>query len=82
FDVNALALAGEKFSGAEIEEAINSALYDAFDARNQLTTKHILNALTQTVPLAKTMEEQINTLRGWAEGRARNASAPRELAHA
>ena len=63
-------------------EAINSALYDAFDARTHLTTEHILNALTQTVPLAKTMEEQINTLRGWAEGRARNASAPRELAHA
>jgi SpoVK/Ycf46/Vps4 family AAA+-type ATPase len=79
FDLTALALACEKFSGAEIEEAINSALYDAFSARTELGTSHILTALTQTVPLAKTMDEQINTLRGWAEGRARNASGPRAL---
>jgi hypothetical protein len=38
-----------------------------------------LTAVTQTVPLAKTMDEHISTLRGWAEGRARNASVPREF---
>ncbi len=77
FDLAALARAGEQFSGAEIEEAIISALYDAFDGRAHLTTAHILNALSQTVPLAKTMDAQINTLRDWAAGRARNASQPR-----
>lgn len=77
FDLTRLALASEKFSGAEIEEAINSALYDAFSARKELSTEQILNAVTQTVPLAKTMDEQISTLREWAEGRARNASVPR-----
>ena len=65
------------FSGAEIEEAINSALYDAFYAKQEITTDHVLTALAQTVPLAKTMDEQINRLRNWAEGRARNASVPR-----
>jgi hypothetical protein len=79
FDLTQLALTSEKFSGAEIEEAINSALYDAFYARKVLTTEHILTALAQTVPLAKTMEEQIGSLREWAEGRARNASVPRLL---
>jgi len=77
FDLTQLALASEKFSGAEIEEAINSALYDAFSARQELSTEQILNAVTQTVPLAKTMDEQISTLREWAEGRARKASVPR-----
>ena len=77
FDLTQLALASEKFSGAEIEEAINSALYDAFSARKALSTEQILNAVAQTVPLAKTMEEQIGSLREWAEGRARNASVPR-----
>ena len=77
FDVESLANASVNFSGAEIEEAINSALYDAFYARTELTTAQVLNALTQTVPLAKTMAEQISGLREWAEGRARNASAPR-----
>ena len=79
FDLAQLALACEKFSGAEIEEAINSALYDAFDSHTELSTSHILTALAETVPLAKTMDEQINTLREWAEGRARNASVPREF---
>ena len=74
FDLTALAAASENFSGAEIEQAIISALYDAFYARTEVTTPHIQEALRQTVPLAKTMDEQINRLRSWAEGRARNAS--------
>src|SRR5882762_8851795 len=78
FDLPALADASSNFSGAEIEEAINSALYDAFYGHGELTTPHILAALAQTVPLAKTMDEQINRLRSWAEGRARNASVPRD----
>jgi len=78
FDAAACAAASNDFSGAEIEEAINSALYDAFYAQQEVTTAHILNALTQTVPLARTMDEQISRLRNWAEGRARNASMPRE----
>ena len=79
FDLEALAVAGKNFSGAEIEEAINSALYDAFYAKQEITTESILATLSQTVPLAKTMDEQINRLRSWAEGRARNASVPREM---
>src|SRR4029077_843165 len=59
FDLEALANASHHFSGAEIEEAINSALYDAFYAREELRSEHVLSALTQTVPLAKTMDEQI-----------------------
>jgi ATP-dependent 26S proteasome regulatory subunit len=77
FDLAGMADASRDFSGAEIEEAINSALYDAFYAREDLSTAHVLSALAQTVPLAKTMDEQINRLRSWAEGRARNASIAR-----
>jgi hypothetical protein len=74
FDLAALAEASKDFSGAEIEEAINSALYDAFYAKEELASGHVRNALSQTVPLARTMDEQIGRLRNWAEGRARNAS--------
>jgi adenylate kinase family enzyme len=80
FDLEALAAASTDFSGAEIEEAINSALYEAFYAKLELAHAHVLAALEQTVPLAKTMDEQINRLRNWAEGRARNASTARQLA--
>ncbi|HEU5126088.1 MAG TPA: AAA family ATPase [Verrucomicrobiae bacterium] len=79
FDLEALTEMSSDFSGAEIEEAINSALYDAFYDRRELRTEHVLNALAQTVPLAKTMKEQISQLRQWAEGRARDASVPREI---
>ena len=78
FDLETLVKGSENFSGAEIEEAINSALYDAFYEKEELRTEHVVEALRQTVPLAKTMDEQINRLRNWAEGRARNASVARE----
>ena len=74
FDVQALVNASKDFSGAEIEEAIISALYDAFYARQDLTTDYVLASLEATVPLAKTMEEKISAQRSWAVGRARNAS--------
>jgi MoxR-like ATPase len=77
FDLPALVTRSKEFSGAEIEEAINSALYDAFYSRQEITTEHVLTALSQTVPLAKTMDEKISHLRHWAEGRARHASRPR-----
>jgi hypothetical protein len=77
FDLSLLVQNSRDFSGAEVEEAIISALYDAFYAGQELATTHVLTALSQTVPLAKTMDEQIGRLRSWAEGRARNASIPR-----
>jgi SpoVK/Ycf46/Vps4 family AAA+-type ATPase len=77
FDLEALTTASDNFSGAEIEQAVISALYDAFYAQSEVTTPHLLAALRETVPLAKTMDEQISRLRNWAEGRARNASTAR-----
>ena len=77
FDFPALVAASPDFSGAEIEEAIISALYDAFYAKQELATAHVVEALNQTVPLAKTMSEKIAAQRNWAKGRARNASVPR-----
>lgn len=74
FDLAVLGEASVDFSGAEIEEAINSALYDAFDAGTDLEMPHLLQAIAETVPLARTMDESIARLRAWAAGRARNAS--------
>lgn len=76
FDSALLASCSQGFSGAEIEEAINSALYDAFYSKVELATSHVQDTLSQTVPLSRTMDEHINRLRSWAEGRARNASGP------
>jgi SpoVK/Ycf46/Vps4 family AAA+-type ATPase len=74
FDLDLLALSSEGFSGSEIEQAIISALYDAFDAGRDLTTEDILASFEETVPLSQTMEEEITGLREWAQTRARVAS--------
>ena len=79
FDLTALVAQSNNFSGAEIEQAIISALFDAFSVQAELTTAHVLEALRQTVPLSKTMDEQISRLRAWADGRARNASGARPV---
>src|SRR5262249_15019139 len=63
------------FSGAELEQAVIAALYDAFDSGNELTTEGLLHVLKDLVPLAITMREQIETMREWARTRARPASA-------
>ena len=73
-DLPKLVEASKDFSGAEIEEAIISALYDAFYEKQDLATSHVLTSLRQTVPLARTMAEKINAQRKWAAGRTRNAS--------
>ncbi len=44
FDIAAIAVASDGFSGAEIEQAIISAMHDAFGAKIELTTDHILEA--------------------------------------
>jgi SpoVK/Ycf46/Vps4 family AAA+-type ATPase len=74
FDVKQLGLTADGFSGAEIEEAIISALYDVFYLGKELETADIIGSIRQTVPLSRTMAEGISALRAWAEGRARIAS--------
>lgn len=79
FDTDSLAQAAEGFSGADIREAIVSALYDVFfDGSGQapLETEHVLKAIKETVPLSKMMAQQITEIRNWCvKNRARYASS-------
>jgi SpoVK/Ycf46/Vps4 family AAA+-type ATPase len=59
------------FSGAEIEQAIVDAMYNAFGgsgsgARRDFTQEDILQAIRETVPLASIAREQIESLKCWA----------------
>lgn len=76
FDLDELLSASEGFSGAEIEQAVISALYDAFYVGRNLETGGVLRSLRETVPLSRTMSERVSDIRAWAEGRARFASKP------
>lgn len=79
FDISMLAEASSGFTGAEIEAALVSAMFEAFaDGPREVTTSDWLKAIGETVPISVTMAERIATLRQWASGRARPASASEE----
>ena len=69
FDLPALATSAGGFSGAEIEQAIVSALYEARAGRFPLDTNAILVAVRSTRPLSVVRSETITALRAWAAGR-------------
>jgi SpoVK/Ycf46/Vps4 family AAA+-type ATPase len=69
FDIDVLGAAMDGFSGAEIEQAIVSALYAAHAQKQTLATRHILNEIRMTRPLSTVLREQIEGLRQWAAGR-------------
>src|SRR5262249_36355337 len=76
FDLERLARQSDGFSGAEIEEAIISGLFDAFSKGIDLDTATIRAGIAETVPLSRTMSEELGRLRTWAQGRARPATGP------
>ncbi len=78
FDLKKLAAASDGLSGAEIEETITTALFEAFYQDRDIVTDDILRAILETVPLSKTMEESITELREWCLTRSRSASLTRE----
>ena len=75
YDLDRVAEAAKGFSGAEIESAVQTALYAAFARKQELSNEDLLTALSSTVPLSVTRAEEIAELRGWAKDRAVWASA-------
>jgi ATP-dependent 26S proteasome regulatory subunit len=76
FDLNRLANASIGFSGAEIEQAVIAALFSAFhENAREMVTEDVLKAVEETVPLSVTMAEGVDTLREWADTRARRSSS-------
>ena len=78
YDLGKVAKAAQGFSGAEIESAVQTALYAAFAAKRELSNEDLLTALSSTVPLSITRAEEIGELREWAKKRAVWASSASE----
>ena len=77
FPMEMLGKKTEGFNGAEIEECVKEAMFAAYvESPNnpKLKAAHIAQAIDKTVPLSKTMEDQITNLREWSKTRAKNAS--------
>lgn len=74
FDLERIAELSNGFSGAELAEAIQEALYQAYDASEDITTEHIVQAIEHTYPLSRTMTDNINGMRKWCKAKAVMAS--------
>ena len=78
FDLLQCAEETEKYSGAELEQVVVEALFDAYaDGARELTDRDLLRVIRETVPLAVTMDDQLKELREWARPRTRPATLDR-----
>ena len=69
FDIVEMAKNAERFSGAEIEQAVIAAAYAAHSEGKPMETRHVVDELNSTRPLAIVRREQVAALREWAEER-------------
>lgn len=74
FNITQLAKITKGWSGAEIEQAIISAMYEAFNEGRPLCEDDLFRIFSRSVPLSTTMYEQIKKIREWAHKRAVRAS--------
>lgn len=69
FELDRLAAAAEGFTGAEVEQAIIAATYEAHALGQPLDSSLIGAEIARTRPLSVLMAEQMNALRAWAQAR-------------
>ena len=70
----------EGFVGAEIEQVVITALYEAFFNNRPLEFSDLENTIKNVVPLSVTQKEQILSLRQWANIRAVAATKKDDMA--
>lgn len=75
-----LAQMTEGFVGAEIEQVVITALYEAFFNKRPLEFADLTNTINNVVPLSVTQKEQILSLRQWANIRAVAATKKDDMA--
>ena len=68
-EIAALAARSEGFSGAELEQAVVSALYTAHANQRKVDARCIATEFQATKPLSIVMGEKIAELRDWARER-------------
>ncbi|MCL1138733.1 AAA family ATPase [Shewanella pneumatophori] len=73
FDLQQLATVSHGFSGAEIEQAVISAVYTAKASQLEVNQTVLHQEIMKTQPLSVVMREQLQSLRHWAEERTVSA---------
>lgn len=70
-----LSQSSEGYSGAEIEQVVIAALFEAFAENRSIIEDDLHKALQNMVPLSVTQAENIESIRSWANVRAVAATA-------
>jgi ATP-dependent 26S proteasome regulatory subunit len=70
YDLILLASATRTWNGAEIEQAVKSAVITGHARGEEVSQNDLLVAFGKIIPLARTMEEQLKAIRSWARTRA------------
>jgi hypothetical protein len=70
YDLILLASATRNWNGAEIEQAVKSAVITGHARGQEVAQNHLLSAFGKIIPLSRTMEEQLKAIRSWARTRA------------
>ena len=73
FDLAELAAQAEHFSGSELEQAIITGLFFAFQQQRSLEQNHLEQAIAETRPLAVLTAEKVASIRSWAKNRCVSA---------
>ena len=68
-DIVALSELTEGFSGAEIEQVVVSALYNAYGKQQTMSVELLTDEIKKTQPLSVVMKESISQLQHWAKDR-------------
>jgi SpoVK/Ycf46/Vps4 family AAA+-type ATPase len=70
YDLILLASATRNWNGAEIEQAVKSARITGHAKGVEVSQNDLLSSFSKTIPLSRTMEEQLKAIRSWARTRA------------
>ncbi len=76
YDLILLSSATRAWNGAEIEQAVASARITAHANDKDATQNDLLASFGKTIPLSRTMDEQLKKIRSWARTRALPATTP------
>jgi len=78
FNYETLANLTQGWNGAEIEQAVVTAIIESQNESRTTTQQDLLVAIGKIVPLSQTMVEQVNQIRKWAHKRALRASSKKD----
>jgi hypothetical protein len=77
FDLAAIAANTDGYSGAEIEKAIENALFECLTkGEKNISTESVVAACKKIIPLSMTRASEIDAMRQWAKGNCRLANTP------